>query len=256
MSTGVYIEREYSMKEDPKLGAPAYPHAIPTFPWPPPAASSSAIIPMHIYLERIDQLHPLVKETLKSNPYYAYIDVLGYVGDLRRNGPLLLHVDAILRTALKTAGHYEHSYYLVPGGFALVTRLEQIKEDGTPLGLPGRWNTRGISRSEFSLTNYFRWLFVAPPGYYRLIVFVVNPHPFSQSPDLISREEAESWLQFGANAIPVELAGQLYRREFVCTALIYEFEKHDTDKDPVLRLPGRLDGRTHIINSGIGRVLR
>ncbi|MBU4445015.1 hypothetical protein KJ656_08050 [bacterium] len=160
----------------------------------------------------------------------------------------------MLSIALECAGQYEISYYSVPNGFALVSRLEQIEEDGTPMESPKRWDANAKSLSIFSLADYFRALFVAPPGYYRLIVFVVSPLPFSKSPEQISKETAESWLQFGANALPIDLAFQLYTREFVCTALIYEFEKHDVEMEATLRRPGRLDGRTHIIKSGIGRI--
>ncbi len=226
---------------------------FPEFPWPPPAASSFETISLRRFLDfpegaLLDEYH------LYSGRNYMHSEKFI---ELAENGrPLLLHADALLRFTLESAGHYETSYYSVPDGFALVSRLEQIEEDGSPMPLPARWETRVRSIGRFTLGDYLRALFVAPPGYYRLVVFIVCPHPFAQASHSISRDIAESWLRFGANALPIELALQPYTDHFICTALIYEFEKLDTQKEPILRQPGRLDARTHIVKSGIGRYLQ
>jgi TolB-like protein len=194
---------------------------LPEFPWPPPAASS-----------------------------FAIISILDQMGDRQ---PSLHHADIILRNAFVHAGHYEISYYSVPDGFAVVSRLEQIEVDGSPKPPPARWQKRVTQLELFSLKKYLQALFVAPPGYYRLIVFVVSPHQFSQSPSIISRDIAESWLRFGGNKLPEKLAQQPYTDQYVCTALIYEFEKSDKYEVALLIQPSRLDAKTHLMKSGIGR---
>lgn len=225
---------------------------IPEFPWPPPAASSFVTISLRGLLDstEVSWIYDYYRHSMRN-----YIHPKKFIELAEKGRPLLLHADALLRFTLESAGHYETSYYSVPDGFALVSRLEQIEEDGSPMPLPARWDTRVRNITRFSLGDYLRALFVAPPGYYRLVVFVVSPHPFAQSSQSISRDIAESWLRFGANALPTKLALQPYTEQYICTALIYEFEKFDTQKKPILRRPGRLDARTHIVKSGIGRYL-
>ena len=74
---------------------------LPEFPWPPPPPSATAEI-------RCEQLR--LKTRLTS------------FGD----------VDRRLSEALDANGYCERRYYAVPDGFALVTRIEQINDDGTP----------------------------------------------------------------------------------------------------------------------------
>ncbi len=45
----------------------------------------------------------------------------------------LADVDDILLKALRKCGYTDKSHYYVPNGFALVTRIEQIDENGVPL---------------------------------------------------------------------------------------------------------------------------
>ncbi len=79
---------------------------LPEFPWPPPAASASYVLP--------DKL-------LAS--YHTVGDVVG----------------AILG-ALERSGYVERSFFRTEaGGVALVTRLERINDDGTPYSETGRW---------------------------------------------------------------------------------------------------------------------
>lgn len=205
------------------------PTDIPKFPWPPPSASSFVIIPLLTQLES---------------------------SDLVSTRQLLLRdADNFLKYVLHNAGHSEFSYYSAPGGYALVSRLEQIEEDGSPKPSPERWGTREIKLNRFRLRDYLQALFLAPPGYYRLVVFVISTQPFAQSPDSISRDIAQSWLRLGANALPNNLAIQPLTDQYLCTALIYEFEKFDTDDQAKFRQPGRLSAQTHIEKSGIGRYL-
>ena len=80
---------------DPIVG----PQPIPAFPWPPPRASTM------------------------MNIEDAALRVAG-------DSTTLGQVDAELRAALNDAGYVDKSYFAVPDGFALVTRLEQIDDDG------------------------------------------------------------------------------------------------------------------------------
>lgn len=230
---------------------------IPEFPWPPPAASASLVLPNAFVLGQW-RLHREVHPLRRTGQYfyYYYYDEEELVRLWDSGGPRLIHVNATLTNALSGAGYYEASYYSVPDGFAVVTRLEQINSDGTPKPSPSRWETQPRRLEKFSLAEYLRALFLANPGFYRIIVFVVTPHPFTQSREVVTREEAISWLRFGANVLPLELSLQPYSAAFTCTALIYEFEKVDVQAKATIKVPGRLSAQIHIEKSGIGVALR
>src|SRR5262249_42360692 len=128
--------------------------------------------------------------------------------------------------------------------------------DGTPKPEPSRWEVEVRGLEAFSLAEYLRVLFLANPGFYRIIVFVVTPHPFTQSPEIVTRDRAIAWLPFGVNVLPMELAMRPYSSAYTCTALIYEFEKIDVQAKTTVRVPGRLSAHIHIEKSGIGVTLR
>src|SRR5713101_704656 len=190
---------------------------IPSFPWPPPAASASEQIP---------------------NDLLAASATLHSLGDINTR----------LAAALEKSGYAEKKYYAVPNGFALVTRLEQIEADGRPKPEPDRWSSN--SPAFRSLSDYLRALFSANPGHYRVIVLIVTDVPFAESEKRVSEAEAVNWLHAGLNRLPPEIAERPYNPDVVSTALIYEFEK-DQGKDPQLNEPSRLGAHEHLTHSGI-----
>lgn len=110
---------------------------IPAFPWPPPKPTSRA---------------PLARNLLATEP--------ANLGDVARH----------LEASLASVGYAEYSYYSVPNGFALATRMEQITPQGAPKPDPLRWSSALPPQPVFSLADYMRALFIAPQGDYRVIV--------------------------------------------------------------------------------------
>ena len=192
---------------------------FPKFPWPPPKASGKAIIPQRFLFET------------ESEPIY------------------LCDIDMHISSALERAKYFEKSYFAVPDGFALVTRLEQINDDGTPKAEPQRWASEVGPLREFSLAAYLRALFTSNVGYFRVIVFIVTHYPFSQADIRVDRKQAIKWLGNGLNKLPRSIGESLYSIDYSCTALIYEFEKSDSEKAVKTKIPGRLSGRTHLVKS-------
>lgn len=197
---------------------------LPEFPWPPPRASAETIIPQKF----------LQKST----------DLVAHLGD----------VDHILVGALDINGYYDKSYYAVPDGFALVTRLEQISSDGTPKKLPARWELEMGKLRKFSLAEYLRALLTANPGYYRIIVFIVTSHPFSQADAKVSEDQAINWLEGGFERLPSAVSELEFTQEYGCTALVYEF-RTASGIVPTLALPSHLPGRTHLERANIWSAL-
>jgi hypothetical protein len=187
---------------------------LPTFPWPPPTPSASMTIPIKSF------------QTPKTYGQIA----------------------AELGRALDSKGYVEKSYYLVPNGFAIVTRMERIFEDGRSFTEPDRWIVEGYRI--LSLDNYFQSLFRVDKGYFRIVTFVVTDQPFAASASQVTSKSATRWLHDGANYLPQPIAGQRTPRSAQCTVLIYEFVKQH-NADPVFDLPSLIGANQHVTGTGV-----
>lgn len=138
----------------------------------------------------------------------------------------------------------------------MVTRLEQINPDGTPKEGLERWLIEVSPLREFSLSAYIKALFTANPGLYRIIVFIITPHPLYQKERSVSRDEATAWLSEGSNKLPKSVHEQAYSNEYNCTALIYEFERPSYANEAHVKIPGRLSGTTHLLKAKLWGALK
>ena len=191
---------------------------LPEFPWPPPQASASYVLP-----DRLLESYHTVGEVVAA--------IIG---------------------ALEQKGYVERSFFRTEaGGVALVTRLERINDDGTPSAETDRWPNSGDHyASRESLFQFLQGLFYVDPGHYRVIVFVLQDLPFSQSSTNISADEAKAWLISGANVLPAEIASRPFggANGGHCTALIYEFA---SDGTKVHVVDSRLTGKEHLEKAGL-----
>ncbi len=187
------------------------PSTLPDFPWPPPTASASYILPRNL---------------LPAS------ETVGQVADT-------------IVSALERTGYVERSFFRTQAdGVALVTRLEGINDDGTALTAGKRWPTLQDSKD---LMSAVRGLFFVDRGLYRVIVFILQDRPFVQSPDSVSGEQARTWLRTGANMLPAEVANRSFGQG-ECSVLIYEFA---SDGTAVRRIDSRLTGREHLEKAGV-----
>lgn len=189
--------------------------SYPEFPWPPPQASATTIIPSEL----------LIKPTTKT-----------FLSDIERK----------ISATLNSLGYDGLSYYAVPGGFVMVTKIEQINPDGTPKAIPNRWATTVEPFGTFSLSAYARALFTATVGYYRVFVFIITSHPFYQSDNSISSIMVLEWLRSGLNRLPDVIGKLEYTNIHKCTALIYEFEQAESFQRAILKIPSNLSGKEHL----------
>jgi hypothetical protein len=187
--------------------------ALPDFPWPPPAASTSYVLPDNL--------------------------LSGY----HRLG----EVEHAIEQALERTGYVERAFFRTPSGIAMVTRLERIQADGTSM-TNDRWP---ISPTRYELQaglmTFLQGLFFVPPGHYRLIVFIMQDKPFNQSDKVLSKDEARGLMSKGANILPQEIAQQSFDGGH-CTVLIYEFA---SDSSSVRLIDSPLTGREHLEKSGV-----
>jgi len=167
----------------------------------------------------------------------------------------LKDVDLLLSKALESLHYGDKTYYLIPGGFALVSRIEQIDKKGDALPPPDRWSVETASMQQFSWREYIRRLFFTTPGYFRIIVFAVTDSSFAAKGQSISRDSAMSWLSRGLNKLQSQTADIPFTSATACTALIYEFKKPESG-EPILDVPGMLTGSDHMNHSNIPDALQ
>lgn len=205
----------------PAVGEPAppLPHqpGPPDFPWPPP--TPSALQPLPSPLGQLGFL------------------TLGQVADW-------------LTQTLDQRSYFDRSYHAVPNGFALVTRLERIKDDGTPFAGTDRWPT-DLTVEGFSLARYLQALFAAPEGRYRVLVFVVTPELVTPSGERPTERYMLGLLSGGADRLPASVRDAPLTPDHTCVALIYEFERRGLQGQPALLVPGHLTGRDHLVAAGL-----
>lgn len=215
-------EREPISKSQPTSADPAY--SMPEFQWPPPRASEEYVLPRNVF------------------------------GDGSR-ALVFSDVDRILVAALKAGGYTARSYYSVPHGFALATRIEQINDDGTPKMPPARFALEPEQVSVFRPMDYLKALLNGVPGYYRVIVFILTDTPFQASGAPTTEAQATAWVSSGVNVLPRTIGDLPFTRDVNCTALVYEFmRKPGADSDATeFAMPGHLDAMTHLVKSGIWR---
>lgn len=157
-------------------------------------------------------------------------------------------IDQIISTALQENGYDDKSYFAVPEGFALVTRIEQINLDGRPKEDPDRWSIELTPLRKFHLRDYIRALRYAQVGHYRLIIFIVTPYSFSPaSRGELELNEATEWFKEGANSLPLNIANRQLSSVDV-NVLIYEFEK---SHEGAMLAETPLTARKHMEGSGL-----
>ena len=190
---------------------------IPSFPWPPPNASSAYVLPKR------------------------------YFEDARN----LQAIDHLLSGALDSNGYWDKTYYRAPGGFVLITSLEQIDEQGYSLKDESRWSFNLPPLNILSIREILQALFAARQGRYRIIAFVVTDHAFEEDQEPSSASEIHSILTGGANVLPPAIYNQGWSDAHNVTALIYEFEKYEARREANYLASGRQPGRAHVERAGL-----
>lgn len=185
--------------------------ALPPFPWPPPLFSAHDILPREI---------------------------------LGSDGVTLGAVYKRLSAALQTAGFDDSGLYSIPGGFAVVTRVERIREDGKAAA--DRW-TAGKERP-LDLLDYLSRLFLEKPGQFRLIAFFFTDRDVASSGKEMSEDQARRLALSGGRILPEGLAALPWKGRN-CHVLIYHFEK--TRSGAAVFRPSRLSTREHLRGAGL-----
>ena len=194
---------------------------IPAFPWPPPRASDSMVL---------------------DNEDFGF----GQEGSETLGG-----MDKVFRRGLSTCG-YEGRYFSAPGGFVLVTRLEQIEDDGSPSPEPARWQLALPGRYDFWNLSFWKNLITGTKGNYRIVALVVSDQGFSQRSEGVDAGQAMAWFGEGWQKLPPGIRSQPFTSEHTVTALVYEFERSEIEAEVKGPLnPLNLRAKTHLLKAGL-----
>ena len=205
---------------------------IPDFPWPVPAPSARMALPRNLLAKA--QANPKARLKNAAN-----------------------ELDALL----VAAGYSERAYFRLNTqgqtiGFALVTRMERINSDGSPYPPTERFMSANAP-DQFSVVDFIKSLFVAPVGYYRVLVFTVSKAPVKSSGTSISEAGARKWLATGGTRLLGCVAEMPFTSEYAIDALVYEFRHapEEDGRDPnqsVSQLkPSQIDPAIHLQRAGI-----
>jgi hypothetical protein len=159
-----------------------------------------------------------------------------------------------LERAFDSAGYAERSYFWIPDGFALASRIETIRADAAPAEGAERWTVE-MDRPAQGFVDFIRALFDARPGLYRVIVFAATDAAFSAGERAPSSSEARSWMYRGLMQLPASVGRLPYGADHHTMALIYEFEQPADRSGVHVRQPSGSPGRVHLEKSGLLRAL-
>ena len=169
---------------------------------------------------------------------------------LSYSGSTLQHVDDKITKALDENGYHDTAYFVIPDGFALATRLEQVAINGERKDEPDRWFPATTTSCRRSIGEYVKCLLYGWETRYRLFVFVVASRPFSPTLHKPAIEEVDLWWRTGLNRLPDEVAAVPYTDSHDITALIYEFTE-PTENDKAHWTASSVSGYEHLVIAGI-----
>ena len=159
-----------------------------------------------------------------------------------------------LEAAFDRAGYGERSYYSIPGGFALVSRIEQIRPDASSVDPPARWAVETATvRAGF--IDHIRALFNAPPGFYRVIVFTVTDQDFAAAGRAPTSAEARAWITSGSLRLPPDVASQPVLGAALHQRADLRVRAPRRSAEAEVRTPSNSPGRVHLEKTGIWQAL-
>lgn len=163
-------------------------------------------------------------------------------------------IDDRLQRALDAEGYFQRSYYQTPGGFALVTQMEQFDEDGS-IKKRFRWTNYPVQDDFNDVWEYFKSLIMPTPGRFRVFVFVVTDQAYPISERRISALGVQSLAAGGFSQMPSAYSQTEITSSHYLEVLIYEFEAPQSTKKCTEKCPAFLDVQTHLLQSRLSNVI-
>lgn len=167
------------------------------------------------------------------------------------NCKTLADIDNLLSPALKKLGYTQLSYYYVPGGYVILTPVEQINQNGKALEGKERWQDYPVGGRFEGILDYLSSLVLPRPGYFRLFAFVVTNQFIENNDGKVDGKIARAWLKNGGDWLPREIAEIKIDNHHI-TSLLYEFEVPESTKKMSERCSNQLfKAEQHLRHAGI-----
>lgn len=178
-------------------------------------------------------------------------------------------VSGKLAAGLKKAGYDTDDKYAYfwneKDEFAIVTAMERINPDGTPIVGDGRWDSSTQLPRAHTWSEYIKYLMSGKKIYYRVFAFIVTAkragHSFNKgsSPDF---RMASEWKKKGDSALgegeSTAIGDVIFTEKYKCYALLYLFVNHTRLDSPqsIDTLKENDQGLTEGVNQAAGDHLR
>lgn len=189
------------------------------------------------------------RETIYGWPRPSAIEVFDINLTNDSSTKKLSDVNNKLVNILKSCG-YEYNYYIIPGGFAMVCRLEQFNNDGTTKDESERWEIEVQPLKYFKPKAYLKALLLANYGSYRVLVFTISNEPVLLNADIYDRDYFIDLWNLGNTGLTDKIESILVTKNYKISVLIYEFSQIGDDEADVnsfkLNIPGRFTCRQHL----------
>lgn len=231
----------------------------------------SFILPLPLRYELLQKGWASIDAIIKSNDNLGYLDnknvqenlplpVFNKTGCPQRyklpllyfnNCKTLADIDSLLSPALKKLGYTQLSYYYVPGGYVILTPVEQINQNGKALQGKERWQDYPAGGRFEGIMDYLSSLVLPRPGYFRLFAFVVTNQFIEKNDGKVDGKIARSWLENGGDWLPREIAEIKIDGHHI-TSLLYEFEVPESTQKMSERCTNQLfKAEQHLKHAGI-----
>lgn len=125
-------------------------------------------------------------------------------------------------------------YFSYKDGFALITKLEMISDDGKPFENPQRFSLEK-GEKKYSWKEILKTLFMGNKGYYRFIIFVVSGDEIVMNKQrILTYQEAIQTISEGLKELPKEISMKRIPANCAAKAFIYVFEKSEVAASPTM----------------------
>jgi len=124
---------------------------------------------------------------------------------------------------LRRSRYDEYRIFDIHDGFAILTRLERISDDGTP-AVRDRWTRQKIE--PINITEYLKSLFLGTEGKFRVILFVITPlaNFKDNGTPILTPDNSDALFREGGVVLPPIKSAQPFENKYV-HVLIYQFYK-------------------------------
>jgi HEAT repeat protein len=188
---------------------------LPPLPWPPPASSAKGVLPQGFLADA-----PSLKAALDKTS-----------------------------RALAAVGFDEYGLFETPGGFALVTRVERIRDDGTSHPGPDRWTNRKLPTVD--PVEILRQVFIYKPGQWRMFSFVFTTEENFSAGESAPAEEKLRGLHLEGGKVLPEAIGRHPSSGRRCYVLVYRLEKK-LGEGVRVKYDDPLSAEKHLRQAGLG----